>query len=119
MDGKTNNKEAIMAKEVKVESVIVDGEDKKGNPVYVANGTLNELPFVARTIQYNGEPIFKVQEDGAHRKMEGSQFGRGDRIAVARVCKAMRLEVFGTGAKEKVEPDLDAGETVEIKAEAE
>ena len=106
-----------MAKEVKIEGITVTGEDKKGNSVYEANGTVSGETFVARTIQWNGEPIFKVQEEGAHRKMEGSKYDRGDRIAVARACKVMRLELFGTGSKEKVEAELDAGETVEMKAE--
>ena len=97
-------------------SVTVSGEDKKGNPVFEATGTLNEEAFVARTIQYQDEPIFKLQEGGEHRKMEESQYTRGDRIAVARTCKALRLERFGSGQKALVEPELDAGETVELVA---
>ena len=50
-----------MAKVVEVTSVGVIGEDKKGNPVFEAAGTLDGETFVARTIQYNGEPIFKLQ----------------------------------------------------------
>ena len=102
-----------MAKVVEVTNLGVVGEDKKGNPVFEASGTLDGETFVARTIQYNGEPIFKLQEEGSHRKMSDSKFGRGDRIAVARACKAMRLL---QGAKAKVEPELESGETVEIKA---
>tara|TARA_Y100000593_G_scaffold94648_1_gene194864 strand:+ start:2173 stop:2493 length:321 start_codon:yes stop_codon:yes gene_type:complete len=105
-----------MAKVVEVTNLGVVGEDKKGNPVFEASGTLDGETFVARTIQYNGEPIFKLQEEGSHRKMSDSKFGRGDRIAVARACKAMRLLQFGQGAKAKVEPELESGETVEIKA---
>jgi hypothetical protein len=105
-----------MAKSVEVKSVAVSGEDKKGNPVFEAQGSLGGQEFVARTIQYNGEPIFKLQEDGSHRKMSASKFGRGDRIAVARACKAMRLQLFGEGAKAKVEPELATGETTELKA---
>ena len=48
--------------------------------------------------------------------MADSQFTRGDRIAVARACKAARLEAFGNGAKSIVSPDLAPGETVELAA---
>jgi hypothetical protein len=105
-----------MAKAVEVKSVVVSGEDKKGNPVFEAQGSLGGVEFVARTIIWNGEPIFKLQEEGSHRKMSDSLFGRGDRIAVARACKAMRLQLFGEGQKAKVEPELETGETTELKA---
>ncbi len=108
-----------MAKVVEVKSVIVNGETKKGDPVFEAIGMLDGRSFVARTIQYKGEPIFKVQESGGHQKMSDSEFTRGDRIAVARACKAARLEAFGDGAKARVEPELDAGETVTLAATVE
>jgi len=104
------------SKTIEISELTVSGEDKKGNPVFEAKGTLNEREFTARTIQYKGEPIFKVQEGGSHQGLEGSSFNRGDRIAVARVCKALRLELFGTGQKAKVEAELDEGETVELAA---
>ena len=108
-----------MAKTVEIKKVTVSGEDKKGNPIYEAQGVLEGTDFVARTIQYNGEPIFKLQEGqgcGSHRTMAESKFDRGDRIAVARACKAMRLQLFGTGQKAKVESELATGETTELKA---
>ena len=49
-------------------------------------------------------------------KMSESAYSRGDRIAVARACKAARLEAFGNGAKPIVSPDLAPGETVELAA---
>jgi hypothetical protein len=63
---------------------------------YTATGTCNGVQFVARTIMYRGEPIFKVQEtndDGelSHLRMKDSQFNRGDRIAIARRLRAVRL----------------------------
>ena len=106
-----------MAKAVEVNKVTAFSEDKKGNTVFRAAGTLDGRKFVALTIQYNGEPIFKVQEGGSHQGLEGSTFDRGDRIAVARACKAERVKLFGSGAKVRVEPDLVAGETVELSAE--
>ena len=108
-----------MAKNVEVKDVNITSEDKKGNPVFEATGTLEGTAFIARTIQYKGEPIFKVQESGGHQKMSDSEFTRGDRIAVARACKAARLEAFGDGAKARVEPELDAGETVTLSATVE
>ena len=105
-----------MAKVVNVEKVTACREDKKGNTVFRAAGTLDDRKFVALTIQYKGEPIFKLQEGDGHQVMAKSQFTRGDRIAVARACKAARLEQFGTGAKARVEPELAEGETVSITA---
>jgi hypothetical protein len=110
-----------MTKAIEVNRVHVIGENKKGFPVFEANGTLNETAFTARTVQYKGEPIFKLQETNeegelAHLVMAGSGFTRGDRIAVARACKAARLEQFGDGAKAKVEPELGACETIHLAA---
>ncbi len=108
-------------KAIVISDLIVDGEDKKGNPVFEASGTLNEREFTARTIQYKGEPIFKLQETNeegalAHLVMAGSRWNRGQRIAVARACKAARLEKFGEGHKPAVEPELESGETVVLAA---
>jgi hypothetical protein len=108
-----------MAKNVEVSEVNIISEDKKGNPVFQATGMLEGTAFIARTIQYKGEPIFKLQEAGGHMKMSESAYNRGDRIAVARACKAARLEKFGDGAKARVEPELDAGETVTLAATVE
>ena len=108
-----------MAKNVEVNDVNIISEDKKGNPVFEATGMLEGSAFIARTIQYKGEPIFKLQEAGGHMKMSESAYSRGDRIAVARACKAARLEKFGDGAKARVEPELETGETVTIAATVE
>jgi len=108
-----------MSNEIKINELAVSGEDKNGNPVFQATGTLNGDDFTARTIQYKGEPIFKLQESGEHRVMAKSQYGRGQRIAVARACKTMRLEVFGVSLKPAVEAELDSGETVELSAGSE
>jgi len=102
--------------EVKVKSVTLSGTDKKGNAVFVAEGTVGDRAFDARTIQWKGEPIFKVQEGGSHLGLKTSSFSRGERIQVARVCKAARIEKFGEGHKEKVAPELETGETVTLTA---
>jgi len=106
-----------MAKTVEVNRITNVREDKKGNTVYRAAGTLDGRKFVALTIQWQGEPIFKVQEGGGHQGLEGSGFTRGDRIAIARTCKAERLKLFGNGEKDQVEPELEAGELVELSAD--
>jgi hypothetical protein len=106
-----------MAKKIEVTEVIVSGTDKKGNAVFRANGTIDGRDFEAVTIQYGGEPIFKVLEGGFNLILAESGFGRGDRIAIARASKAARLEKFGEGHKEKVESELATGEMVELVAE--
>tara|TARA_R110001592_G_scaffold333668_2_gene617566 strand:+ start:1026 stop:1448 length:423 start_codon:yes stop_codon:yes gene_type:complete len=105
-----------MSNKIEISNIQINGEDKKGNPIFQATGTLNTVAFTALTIQYKGEPIFKLQEVNGHHKMADSTYTRGDRIAVARACKAARLEKFATGAKEKVSPELDTGETIHIPA---
>ena len=106
-----------MAKAIEITDLQLTGEDKKGRPVFTATGTLDTVSFTARTIIHKGEPIFKLQESEGHQGLEGSAFNRGDRIAVARACKALRLELFGSGQKEKVEGELETGETVELMAD--
>ena len=114
----TPNQGNEMAKAIEITDLQLTGEDKKGRPVFTATGTLDERSFTARTITHKGEPIFKLQEAEGHQGLEGSAFNRGDRIAVARACKALRLELFGTGQKAKVEGELETGETVELSASA-
>ena len=80
-----------MSNKIEISNIQINGEDKKGNPIFQA--TVN-----------------------GHHKMADSTYTRGDRIAVARACKAARLEKFATGAKEKVSPELDTGETIHIPA---
>ena len=104
--------------EVIVESVQLSGTDKKGNAVFAASGTIGERKFNAMTIQWKGEPIFKVQESGAFLGLKDSSFSRGERIQIARACKAARAEKFGESHKETVEPELAEGETIEISAKA-
>ena len=102
--------------DVKVGSVTLSGTDKKGNAVFRAEGTVDDRAFEAMTIQWKGEPIFKVQEGGFNLVLKESSFSRGERIQIARACKAARVEKFGEGHKETVQPELSSGETVEIAA---
>ena len=102
--------------EVKVESVKLSGTDKKGNAVFRAEGSVGDRAFEAMTIQWKGEPIFKVLEGGASLKLKDSSFSRGERIQIARACKTARAEKFGESHKEKIEPELAEGETVQLSA---
>tara|TARA_Y100000310_G_scaffold315146_1_gene365383 strand:+ start:593 stop:1003 length:411 start_codon:yes stop_codon:yes gene_type:complete len=80
-----------MAKKVLVTTLTHLGGSK-----FTASGTCDGRAFVANTIVYRNEPIFKVQEaddEGkvSHLRMDSSSFDRGDRIAIARKCKLIRL----------------------------
>ena len=83
---------------------------------FTATGTCDGRPFVARTIVYRGEPIFKVQEDSKgelkHLTMKDSSFNRGDRIAIARQLKLVR-----TG-KAEVEKDVSQLTVKELRVKA-
>ena len=64
---------------------------------FTAAGSCDGRPFVARTLVYRGEPIFKVQETNdkgelALKRLDDSQFSRGQRIAVARRLRQIRLD---------------------------
>ena len=77
-------------------SIEVTSFTQTGDDSFEATGTLDGTSFVARTILYRGEPIFKVQEAGEDgevslQRMADSQFARGQRIALASRLKAIRL----------------------------
>ena len=105
-----------MAKTVEVSKITNVREDKKGNTVFRAAGTLDGRKFVALTIQWQGEPIFKVQEDSEgelkHLTMKDSSFNRGDRIAIARRLKQVRL------GEAEVEVDFSQLTVKELRARA-
>ena len=72
-------------------------EPGEKGPQFEATGTVRDLvsktktrPFVARTILWQGEPIFKVVDAGS---LKEKKWSRGARIAIARACKAARLEL--------------------------
>jgi len=83
---------------------------RTGEKSFEASGTLGEKPFVAQTILWKGEPIFKVQETNeegevGHRKMANSAFSRGERIALARSLKLRRLA--HEEAEAQVSPEVE------------
>ena len=89
-----------MAKSIEITSFT-----KTGNGAYGASGTIDGVTFSAATIVYRGEPIFKVQEVNEEgevglRRMDASQFSRGQRIAIARALKQERLRRESTDTVE-------------------
>jgi|TARA_B100000686_G_scaffold299946_1_gene334118 hypothetical protein len=77
------------------EVTVTELEATEKGRAFVATGTLRDLvsktkskPFVANTIIWKGEPIFKVQDAGA---LADRRWKRGERIAIARACKMARL----------------------------
>lgn len=81
-----------MSIEIKVTSFA-----KTGDNTFTAAGTCDGQAFTARTIVYRNEPIFKVQETNDEgefglRRLDESSFSRGQRIAIARRLKQVRLE---------------------------
>ena len=80
-----------MAKKIVIDEIAcVDGK------TWIARGSCDGKVFSAKTIIYDGEPIFKVQEPAlnggsSHFSMNESTFGRGERIAIARHLKKARL----------------------------
>ena len=84
-----------MAKSIEVLSFTQTNENS-----WSAVGTCDGKSFVAATILWGPkgekEPIFKVQEvnedgESTHLKMAESLFNRGERIAIARKLKKIRL----------------------------
>ncbi len=77
-------------------TILVTQMTPTGVNSFTATGSCNDRNFLAKTIIYRGEPIFKVQEadeEGkvTHLRMDVSTFDRGDRIAIARHLKLVRL----------------------------
>ena len=77
-------------------TILVTQMTPTGVNSFTATGSCDNRNFLAKTIIYRGEPIFKVQEadeEGkvTHLRMDVSTFDRGDRIAIARHLKLVRL----------------------------
>ena len=74
---------------------VITLEPTEKGPQFLATGTIRDLiaksksrAFVAKTIIWQGEPIFKVQDAGS---LKDRKWKRGERISIARACKAGRL----------------------------
>jgi len=102
----------------KIQDVTVtELEPTEKGPQFLATGTLRDLvaksktkPFVAKTIIWQGEPIFKVQDAGS---LKDRKWKRGERIAIARVCKRVRLELSA------LEADAESASLEELEAATE
>ena len=80
---------------VEVLSLITTAEDSEA-PAFEAVGTIDGVSFKAQTILWGPrgakEPIFKVVEgEEVAQSLSSSSFTRGQRIAIARACKLVRL----------------------------
>jgi hypothetical protein len=80
-----------MAHSIKILNLVATPNSSESRPEYTAQGECNGRSFDAKTIIYQGAPIFKVQEEGGLKKLVDSSFTRGERIAIARACK-LQLE---------------------------
>ena len=70
-----------------------------------AEGSLEGNPFVARTIRYGKELIFKIVEGSdVAKSLAESDFGRGDRVSIAAACKAVRLSLEAAGEDQLASP---------------
>ena len=94
-----------MAHSIKILNLVATPNSNESRPEYTARGECNGRPFDAKTIIYQGAPIFKVQEEGGHKKLADSNFSRGERIAIARACK-LQLE-SGAQVQEEEAPAQD------------
>ena len=76
---------------------VVNDVTKNDDGSFTATGTIRDLVgktktkvFTASTIDWQGAPIFKVEGAG---NLADRRFKRGERISIARKCKAARLEL--------------------------
>jgi len=103
------------------ELTVTELEASEKGRVLLATGTLRDLVaktatklFVAKTIIWKGEPIFKVQEAGL---LADRRWKRGERIAIARACKLARLEQDARAAALDADADSTSSEELEAAAE--
>jgi hypothetical protein len=119
---KNKTKEANMAKfAIKVLSLIQTSEED-GAPAFDAAGTIDGVSFAASTILWGPrgakEPIFKVVEgDEVAQELSSSSFSRGQRIAIARACKLVRLGKAALAEKPAEKPLLEMS-LLELRSKA-
>jgi len=92
--------------------------DDKAAPAFAATGTIDDTEFFAQTILWGPkdakEAIFKVVEgEQVAQALATSDFSRGQRIAIARKCKLVRL-----GKAELFNPEAEEAEVAEEEVEA-
>ena len=104
---------------VEVLSLISTSEDQEA-PAFEAVGTIDGASFKAQTILWGPkgakEPIFKVVEgEEVAQSLSSSSFSRGQRIAIARACKMVRL---GNAELAEATKELDELTLKELRAKA-
>jgi len=92
--------------------------DDETAPAFTATGTIDGTTFFAQTILWGPkgakEAIFKVVEgEQVAQALATSDFSRGQRIAIARACKLVRL-----GKTELFNPEAEKVAEVEEEVEA-
>jgi hypothetical protein len=90
------------------------------NGSFVATGSVDDRPFSASTIQYRGEPIFKVlerDEEGGLGKLrlDKSGFTRGDRISIARALKLERLALEESASTQLAREELETRSVADLR----
>ena len=104
---------------VEVLSLIATSEDLEA-PAFEAVGLIDGTSFKAQTILWGPkgakEPIFKVVEgEAVAQSLSASSFTRGQRIAIARACKMVRL---GKAELTEATKELDELTLKELRAKA-
>ena len=95
--------------------------DDETKPAFTATGTIDGAEFFSQTILWGPkgakEAIFKVVEgDLVAQSLATSEFSRGQRIAIARACKMVRIgkaELFKADAEDA---EADSKEEVEVES---
>ena len=105
--------------DVQVLSLLSTSDDAKA-PAFEAVGLIDGASFTARTILWGPkgakEPIFKVVEgEEVAQSLSSSSFSRGQRIAIARACKMVRL---GKAELAEATKELDELTLKELRAKA-
>jgi hypothetical protein len=94
----TTGHKAIKQGASAMRNITINSMTKTDNGHWEAEGSLEGNPFVAKTIKYGKELIFKVVEGSdVAKSLTESDFSRGDRVSIAAACKSVRiaLEISG------------------------
>jgi hypothetical protein len=85
--------------------ITINSMVKTDNGGWEAEGSLEGNPFVAKTIKYGKELIFKIVEGSDIAKsLAESDFDRGARVSIAAACKTVRLSLEAAGEDQLASP---------------
>jgi len=86
-------------------NITINSMTKTDNGHWEAEGSLEGNPFVAKTIKYGKELIFKVVEGSdVAKSLAESDFSRGDRVSIAAACKSVRIALELAGQDQLESP---------------